>query len=496
MNSYLREAHGARARASFWLLVLLLLGSPLYLSSKPPLALMALELLSLLGLLVLGWGGNDHLHSLRRAEHWVLWALILVPALYLIPFPAGVRLLLPGQGDYYAALQAVGADGWVSVSLDTADTLKALAYLLVPVVVFALTRGLRARELRRLVGVFLLMAAVQAGIGLIQFGVAADTQSFWHFGEPPGHNARGTWSSRNNFAGFLNLALMMAIAFFMATLGRHKQQMADESFRDRLVYWSTWQGHRAFVYGFIALLVLTAIVFTRSRIGIMTSMLGIMLATVFFARRIGGDNAFGLTGTILAVVLGVGTTIGLGPVLARFSQADPLADGRSYIFDGAFQGIGHFFPLGSGPGTFVEAFPRFQAWEMATFTINRAHNSYLEWLFTMGMPAAVLMGVVLFLFARQWFRLGDTWSEFRFLQTGAGLGCLLTLVHELVDYNLFVPANVVAFAFLAGVFFHPHRDQPKVKARTKSESTVEAMRARVHLPSVDSAVNPFSEETQ
>ncbi len=369
--------------------------------------------------------------------------------------PGGGAVITAGAGRLLCGASSGRRRGWVSVSLDTASTLKALAYLLIPVVVFALTRALRARALRKLLGLFLFVAAIQAGIGLIQFGVAADAQSFWHFGEPPGHNARGTWSSRNNFAGFLNIALMVAIAFFMATLGRHKQQMGEESFRDRLVYWSTWQGHRAFLYGFMVLLLLTAIVFTRSRMGIMNSMLGVLLATVFFARRIGGDNAYGLTGTILAGVLGVGTTIGLGPVLARFSQADPLADGRSYIFEGAFQGIGHFFPLGSGPGTFVEVFPRFQAWEMATLTINRAHNSYLEWLFTMGMPAAVLIAVLLFLYARQWFRLGDTWSEFRFVQTGAGLGCLLTLVHELVDYNLFVPANVVVFAFMAGLFFTP-----------------------------------------
>jgi len=35
-----------------------------------------------------------------------------------------------------------------------------------------------------------------------------------------------------------------------------------------------------------------------------------------------------------------------------------------------------------------------------------------------------------------------------------------------------------------------------VKTRTKSTSPVDAMRARVDLPSVDSADNPFSEETQ
>jgi hypothetical protein len=53
---------------------------------------------------------------------------------------------------------------------------------------------------------------------------------------------------------------------------------------------------------------------------------------------------------------------------------------------------------------------------------------------------------------------------------------------------------VVVFAFMAGLFFHPHRDQPKVKARAKSESPVDAMRSRVVLPVVDSATNPFSEE--
>jgi O-antigen ligase len=188
----------------------------------------------------------------------------------------------------------------------------------------------------------------------------------------------------------------------------------------------------------------------------------------------------------------------LGPVLARFSQQDPLADGRSYIFDGAWEGIGHFFPLGSGPGTFVEVFPRFQAWEMASVTINRAHNSYLEWLFTMGLPAALLIALFLFLYFRQWFRMGEVWTEFRFIQTGAGLACLLTMIHDVVDYNFFVPANIIYFAFMAGLFFHPHRDiqsdKPTSKRASRKKSAVDQVRSRDLLPAVESQINPFNED--
>jgi O-antigen ligase len=492
-----RRQLSPQVRAVFWLLVLVLVLAPLHLSGKPPLAVMVLELVCMVGFAVLAWGGKG-LHHLHRIERWSLAALLVLPGLYLLPLPLDGRLMLPGQADYYAASKAIGSSGWTTITLDIASTLKALLYLLMPITVFWMTRALPASLVRKIVGVFLAMAVVQACIGLIQYGVADDLRSFWHFGEPPGHNARGTWSSRNNFAGFLNFALMIALALFMATLGRHKQIAGSQTVRERLVYLSTWQGHRAFVFGFIAVLVLVALVFTRSRMGIVTSMVGILIATIAFARRIGGDNVYGLTGTVVAGVLGVGVTIGLGPVLARFSQQDPLADGRSYIFDGAWEGIGHFFPLGSGPGTFVEVFPRFQAWEMASVTINRAHNSYLEWLFTMGLPAALLIALFLFLYFRQWFRMGEVWTEFRFIQTGAGLACLLTMIHDVVDYNFFVPANIIYFAFMAGLFFHPHRDiqsdKPTSKRASRKKSAVDQVRSRDLLPAVESQINPFNED--
>ena len=73
-------------------------------------------------------------------------------------------------------------------------------------------------------------------------------------------------------------------------------------------------------------LFLVAVTFTRSRMGIGMTMLGIMLSVALFSRRIGGDNAFGPVGSLVAIALGLAVTIGLVPVLDRFSAEGVLDD--------------------------------------------------------------------------------------------------------------------------------------------------------------------------
>jgi len=43
---------------------------------------------------------------------------------------------------------------------------------------------------------------------------------------------------------------------------------------------------------------------------------------------------------------------------------------------------------------------------------------------------------------------------------GAGLGLLALIVHGMFDFNFHIPANALAFSFLAGVFwFTPAEDR-------------------------------------
>ena len=75
---------------------------------------------------------------------------------------------------------------------------------------------------------------------------------------------------------------------------------------------------------------------------------------------------------------------------------------------------------------------------------------------------------------------------------------MLMLLHELVDYNLFVPANMVYFAFLAGLYLHPYREPTAPKQRTKpvAESSAalseQALRRVSLLPQAgEPGRNPF-----
>jgi len=55
-----------------------------------------------------------------------------------------------------------------------------------------------------------------------------------------------------------------------------------------------------------------------------------------------------------------------------------------------------------------------------------------------GVFVALITVLLLGLYMVQWgkVRTKEAWSRFRFLQVGAGIGILLLLLHEFVDYNL------------------------------------------------------------
>lgn len=266
------------------------------------------------------------------------------------------------------------------------------------------------------------------------------------------------------------------------------------------------RGHTAFIYGALALLLLVGVIFTRSRTGIALTILGVVLATFAFARRIGGDNVYGPAGTVVAFAGGLGIAIGLAPILDRFTVLDPLEDLRWTMFSTTLNGIGAFFPIGSGPGTYSNVFHAFQPLELGRWFINHAHNDYLQWLFEGGAFAALIIVLLLGLYVFQWSKVWtkETWSQFRFMQVGAGIGIFLLLLHELVDYNLSIPANMVYFAFLAGIFFSdPGKDRVggsrrNVKRRPSDQKqvalpTANSKAVKPLAPAPDQIKNPFAD---
>jgi O-antigen ligase len=119
-------------------------------------------------------------------------------------------------------------------------------------------------------------------------------------------------------------------------------------------------------------------------------------------------------------------------------------------------------PLGSGLGSFVPIFQRFEPLTLVQFVyVNHAHNDWVELWLNGGVPAILLMIGFLAWFAAASIRL---WRDDRrrapvldlALAQAASLVIILLLLHSVVDYPLQIPTLSVLFA-IACAYLIPTR---------------------------------------
>jgi O-antigen ligase len=483
------------------LVATLLLVSPIFRGGSSPLASLLLQWLAIATLVTALWAPRAL--ELSRVEWVAVVAVFLTPVIYLIPLPAGFAAELPGRDLYSTGLTLFGFGDpsmpSMPLSIDPTLTRSAWLALLIPLAVFLATRLLDGRRLLILAQILLATAVFQALLGLVQFGAAQSGYILLSVDRASYGSALGTYANRNHLAGLLNMALPIALAMMLYTLGRTDRSQPRD-LRQRVVFLGSIRGNAALAYGAIAVLLLVAIVFTRSRAGISMAMLGLVLTTLLFARRIGGSNTFGLTGTLVVLVIGFGVAIGLAPVLERFSMTGFVDDGRGPIFSATLLRMAELFPFGSGPGTFSSAFPPVQPIAFGARFPNRAHNDYLEWIQDAGALAAILILLGIGIYLYQWTRVyvRGEWSRSRSLQAAAGVSLLLLAFHEIVDYNLAIPANQAVFAFLAAVFLMPpERLEIATQRRRHRRRTPDLGQERPSVeppppPPADQIPNPFA----
>jgi O-antigen ligase len=441
----------ALSSAGFYLIVFILLFAPLWRGGNRSLPLMILELAALALIAHAIWLPRFKAR-LSRLQIIVLGLFFLLPLCQLLVLPISLWMQLPGHDTYTQAMELTGFEYPLlrSLSLIPYQTESAWLKLLPPLAVFIVTIGLPVKQLRLLVNLLLGIATFQALLGLIQYGDGPD--SLFRFGNTlMGDSASGTYINRNHLAGLLEMVLPVSLALLLASVGRSGRR-SRRSLRHRL---QSLVGHfnRSILYAAVFVALLLGLIFTQARAGILLAMLGILLSMFAFARHLGGKNIYGWLGTFTVLGIGLALEIGLAPVLRNFTEQDMLADQRWSIYSDCLIYLKTFFPLGSGVGTFADVYRQFQSPQIIGF-VNRAHNDYLEWILGGGIVTALLLFLVVWFYLIRWvsiLRYGIR-STFHLIQTGAGIGLLLVLLHGLVDFNLHIPANNIFFAFLAAVF--------------------------------------------
>ena len=409
--------------------------------------LLVLETLAVLTVFMALWGGISG--KVAKSVLLFIGFTLALAIVYAIPLPPGflAELTIPGREIYTEVhnwLDAVGVESQASyLSIIPYKSTLALLSLLPPLAMFLAGISLSNSQVKKLVYILLIITVIQAVLGLIQY---ASGNPDYYFGLVHGSSAQGTYVNRDHFGALMEMTLPIAIGGMLFAIGRD-QYSRDERITGRVF-------NRVMLFFFVAILILLAAIFSKSRAAVALIMFAVLLTTLVFARHVGGKKSASLSVIFATISVGLASVVGLIPVFNRFVSNNPIEDERWRILENSIVGIKQFFPIGSGPGTFQDVYRVFQPAEQLYY-INNVHNDYVELVFELGAVGLFIIIGFLVLYIANWVRLRRVyiWDEIGFIQAAAGIGILLILLHCTVDFILHEPMNMMIFGLLCGVFF-------------------------------------------
>jgi O-antigen ligase len=386
----------------------------------------------------------------------VLFGLFI--ALQLVPLPRPImsvidpKRLLPVN--MLAIQQRAGA--WTPISINPHATalllLKFMAYLSAFVLATYVFNSASRKSL--LVRVLIFLGLFEAGYGLVQY-LANWQKIFWMDKVYYTTEATGTYINHNHFAGFIELTF----PFVLATVFYYFQIWQDSRRRRTRVDPNTTSASsiQAVLYSFLLAVALVAVIFSKSRAGIVAAVVALIFLAVltqFKTRR----KAWTLgLGVFMLIAIGYGLWIGLNPVIGRFEMLKGgeqylESEGRLSIWKSTEAMIDDFPITGMGLGTFTSGVRHYQTY-LVNYTVTHSHGDYLELTAGTGLIGAALLFVPIFVLLIMMIH--SFLTDARRFRPAVTLGCigatLALLIHSVADFNLQIPANALIFAVVLGI---------------------------------------------
>jgi O-antigen ligase len=375
-------------------------------------------------------------------------------ACQVVPLPMSlVRLLSPFRWQALVAARAATGHSptqWAALSLAPAASIERLLDVLPSMAAFIAARqmGLWLRDRMWIaVAPIVVVAWAESVLGLTQF------YSMRGSGLNAG-SATGTYVNRNHFAGLLELAFPLALMWSIS-LWRRAPARSEQSWNLAL--------QAALLLGMGACL-LGGIVVSLSRMGFLSTLLaaGITLLVLLASARYPKTEWRVTWKWIIPFALPVAILLFLPTRELSLRLADITAsmkvqtDNRADIWRDTLQMVPAYKWTGSGLGAYERAMYRYKT-VAPTDTLDFAHNDHLQILAELGLIggalAAGLLGWILWRAAAAALRQCGS----RNWELAAGLlAALLSLsFHSLADFNLYIPANALVFAWLGGLAVSP-----------------------------------------
>ncbi len=385
----------------------------------------------------------------RRRESWprvgripaiALGVALAVAAGQLVPLPEPVlEWLTPARAELQDTFSSVlGRPGPAAPSLVPAASLRWTLTLVGLVAVFLVARASLVRGPERVwrpAVPLLALGGFEAVLGLAQVYLA---------GQPL---ATGTYVNRNHYAGLLEMALPFAA---MGAVGVMKGRRSR-----RLTVRRALAASGLFA---LAGLMLAAIIQSLSRAGFAFALASLaVMGAVALAGPKGraGWKRRAAAGVAAAAAAAAFVFLPTDPLIFRFgalaATEEISADTRVQVWRDTLKLIEDYPVAGVGLGGYTAAIHRYQT-AAPTQTIGMAHNDYLQLAAELGLPG---FAALLLLAGWALARAGKAASLHDPARRYLGLACLGALtalaLHSLVDFNLYLPANAAALAWIAGL---------------------------------------------
>lgn len=378
----------------------------------------------------------------------------------LIPLPQSwVDLVSPGRAHFTDA-----AAGTTALTLSASDTWRGLAFLssmlglhAAAAIAYADPKAHRRlfRDLPFLGLLLAVVAAVQLGSGTDRvYGIVRPQEG--------SGNLFGPFVNRNHFAGYMLMLTPLALGVVARRFVRYWEIVRSRPGLSRiLVFLGAPEGTALLYAGLPAAACVTGLLATTSRGGIL-AFGGALCVSALLHRRRQGILAAALSLALVGVGLGA---FGIDRLQDRFSRASQETNLRTVVWRDSLHAMKGLWWTGSGYNTFATVSASATAWALprgaspwpqewasalvpragvrvapgATGWYREAHNDYLQILVESGVPGLLL----------------TLWAAVRLLRRAAADPWLTAalagvLLHEVVDFDLQIPAVSVLFVILAG----------------------------------------------
>lgn len=436
-------------------------------------------------LAVLTFLTSPSLHTVRSAAVpiWALLAIALLGVLQILPLPVSlVSSVSPESAVVYggtnSVLQLFGNRAQtVRISIAPSDTLQMVLQIGADIALFLSSLLLLRHRSRRRLFVWVAMAG---SLGHMFYGALTDD---------PSERMHGVFVNPNHMAGYLEISLFVAFSILWREVLLSRDR--SESVRDigaRMEKVIPPLFAAAILWGAMA----TGIGLTRSRGGVgaaalaTAGMLALGITQLLRSRR---------RRTVVTALLATTAAVAFAAVtaghefLVRFLTSDPReigADTRVELWRTSLTAWKHYPLVGSGLGSFREAFRPYQSRELEGL-VEQAHSDPLQLLVTGGAIGAALGCIA---FGSLLWKMGALWAEKTNREDSAlilgGLGATLSLLlHGIAEFNFSIPAIPATLALFLGCAFAAANDDAEPesaspfrhKKRKRRQQSSEALSA-------------------